>query len=129
MPYNSYTRPLPRLQTEFAAQVNIPYMLVIQHFIRRAGGDHPSGIQYIGMMADTQHFADIVIGDQNANIAITEVFDNILDIDYRNRVHAGKRFVQQDKTRVGCQRAGDFNSSAFTTREADALLVRQVANV
>ena len=53
----------------------------------------------------------------------------MLDIDHRNRIDPGKGFIQQDEVRIGGQRPGNFHAAAFTARQADAGLFRQVTDM
>src|SRR5471030_3053269 len=55
--------------------------------------------------------------------------DDLLDVAYRNRVYTGERFVEQDEFRVGGQGSGDFHSASFTTGQAHAEVVTDVADV
>ena len=55
--------------------------------------------------------------------------DDVLNVDHRYRVDPGKGFIQQDEVRIGCQRTGNFHAPAFTARQADAGLFRQVADM
>jgi hypothetical protein len=48
------------------------------------------------------------------------VFDYALNIQYRNRVDAGKRLVEQDEQRVCCEGAGNLDAPPLAAGEADA---------
>ena len=52
----------------------------------------------IGPVADTQGFTYVVIGNEDADIAIGELLNDALNIDYLDGVHPGKRFIEQYKT-------------------------------
>ena len=45
------------------------------------------------------------------------------------RVHARRRFVQQQQRRVGRQRADDFQSALRAVRQAARLMVRQILHI
>jgi hypothetical protein len=47
------------------------------------------------------------------------VFDYTLNIQYRNRVHAGEGLVEEHEQRVSCEGAGDLDAPALATGEAD----------
>ena len=101
------------LEAEFIAQVHVSYLLMVEDSIRLPGGDDATFIHYVGMVANAQSFTHIVVCYQYANTTRTQLPDDLLDIHNRDRVNTGKRLVQQDKARIGCQCAGNFNSSPF----------------
>ena len=70
-----------------------------------------------------------MIGNQYADIQVSQVRHQVLNIPNRNGVNASKRFIQQHKTGFCRQRARDFNSSSFATGKADGLCIDQVANM
>ena len=78
----------------------------------------------IGAIAYAQGFADVVVGNEYANISFRKLADNILDIDDRNRIDPGKRFVEQDKLRLISQCARYFDASAFAADSAMPLFSR-----
>ena len=67
------------------------------------------------MTADTERFPDIVVSNQYPNVAFAQVPDDSLNIEHRNRIDAGKRFVEQYKQRIGGQRPRDFHAAPFAT--------------
>ena len=105
----------PALQTEFRAKIDIPHVIVGQNGVGVPFGNDPPVADDIGTITDSQRFTDIVIGHQNANTDIAQVLNDLLDVDNRNRVDAGKRFVQQYETRLGCQCPGNLKTPPLTT--------------
>lgn len=67
----------------------------------------------ISVVANTQGFANIVVGDQNTDASFLQEMHDALNFNHRNRVDTGKRFVEQNKTRTSGQGAGDFSATAF----------------
>ena len=70
-----------------------------------------------------------MVGDQDTDFAILEEADDFLDIEYGDRVHAGKRFVQQNEPRLRGESAGDLDAAALASRQADRRAVAQVRDV
>ena len=76
-------------------------------------GKYAPGVDDVGVIADTQRFAYVVVGDQDADAALLEKADDLLDLQHSDRVDPGERFIEQDETRVGGQRAGDFDAPSL----------------
>ena len=125
----SYTGPAYGLQTKLTAEVDVTNVLIIKYFFRGAGRYDLSGIEDVGMVTDSQHFADIVVGDQDPDIAIAEVLDNVLDIDDRDRVDAGKRFIKQDEAWIRGEGARNLDAAAFSAGETDTGLIDEVTDM
>ena len=83
----------------------------------------------ISAFANGQRFPDVMVGNQHAEAAVAQVFNNTFDVDNGNGVNAGEGFIKQDEFRISGQRAGDFNAAAFTTGERLTETVAQVLNV
>ena len=61
-----------------------------------------------------------MVRNDNADVAVFQFGDDVLDILHGNRVHPGERFVQENEFRVHGQRAGNLTAPAFTAGELDA---------
>ena len=73
------------LKPEFRPQVHVTHLLVFKDDARRAFRDHLSLVEDVGMVANAQGLPDVVIGDQDADIAVAQVFDDLLDVNDGNR--------------------------------------------
>src|SRR5665647_3225503 len=93
MDYRANSR--PRLKAEFLAKVKTAYIRVIDDFIRTALGQDLTGIDDIGTVGQSERFPHIVVGDQHADAAIGEMAHKILNVADRDRIDAGKGFVEQ----------------------------------
>ena len=74
------TRAKIALEAEFLAKVKAAYIRIVDDFFRTALGQDLPGIDDIGTVGQAERFAHIVIGDQDADAAIGEVADEILDV-------------------------------------------------
>lgn len=83
----------------------------------------------ISSFTDRQRLPDVMVSNEYAQPAVAQVFDDAFNIDNRDRVNPGERFIQQDEFRVRRQRAGDFDAAAFTAGERLAQAIAQVFNV
>ena len=101
------------LESEFVSQVNSTGKRARSNLIRRAGFNYLAVVQYKCLVTCPQGFPDIVIGDQNADVAFLQMGDDFFDVDHRQRIDAGKGFVQQHEGRVRCQGPGDLQAPAF----------------
>ena len=100
---------------EVLPQVHAPYVHIINDVGGRALRQHTAITDDVGVVANTQGFTHVVVGDQYTNAPIFEEADDALDFDHGNRVNPGKRFVEQNKPRLRSQGPGDLNPAALTT--------------
>src|SRR4051794_23779301 len=107
------------LKSEFLAKVKAAYIRIVDDFFRTALGQDLPSIDDIGAVGQPQRFAHIVVGDQDADAAVGEVPDQILDVADRDRIDAGEGFVEQHVVRTRRQRARDFDAAALATGERD----------
>src|SRR4030095_2425418 len=85
------------LHPEMLAEVHAPDIGVVDDLRRRALRQHMAVADDVGMVADAQRLAHVVIGDQHADAALLEKTDDPLDLDHGDRVDARERLVQQDE--------------------------------
>ena len=111
------------------SKINFAHFFIINDFVWLAAGQHGAVADDVGAVANTECFAHIVIGDQHANAAILQKCDDFLNVHDRNRVDTGERFVEQDKARISCQSARDFDTPAFATGQADGSILAQGLNI
>ena len=91
-------------EAEIVAEIKSADIAVGNDFRGLAVGQHLAGVNDIGAVDHAERLAHIVVGDQYPDAALRQVTDKPLDIGDRNRVDAGKGFVQQHEGRVGGQR-------------------------
>ena len=72
---------------------------IIPEFSWSAGPKNRSIVDDISAVSDLQGFSDVVIRDQYAYLLGFKVFNDFLDLEYRNGIDAGKRLVQKNKSR------------------------------
>ena len=82
----------------------------------------------VGMIANAQRLAHVVVGDQNANAARLEVTNDALNLNNGNRINAGKGFVQQDKPWLCGQRPRNFNPPPLASGQSQRGRVAQMIN-
>jgi hypothetical protein len=70
---------------------------------------HIAGINNVSMIADTECFAHVVVGNQYADAALLQEADDFLDFQHGNRVDPGKWLVKQNEAWIGRQGTGDFD--------------------
>ena len=63
-------------------------------------------IEDISPVTNPQGFANIVIGDEDADPALFQIADNLLYIQNRDRVDTGKGLVEKNELWVKDQRPG-----------------------
>ena len=65
-----------RSEAELFAQINAFYLLVGQNSIRRAVGNQFAPADDVGAFTYVQRLAHVVVGDQHARAAVTQVLDD-----------------------------------------------------
>ena len=80
-------------------KIYLTNLVIFKYFVRVAVRDNLTITQYIGAVTYSQCFPDIMVSDQYTDIEADQVFDTFLDINHRDRIDAGKWFIQQDKSR------------------------------
>src|SRR5437016_602131 len=117
------------LKSEFLAKVKTAYIRIVNDLVRTALSQDFPGIDDIGAIGETQRFAHIVVGDQDADAAIGEVAHQILNVADRDRIDARKRFVEQHVVRTRRERARDLDAAAFTAGQRDRRRLTQARDV
>ena len=64
-----------------------------------------------------QGLLHVVIGDEDADAAQAQLFDDALNVLHRDGVDPGKRFVEQDELWVRCQCPRNFRPPAFAAAQ------------
>src|SRR6185503_635829 len=62
-----------KLPLEILAEVDAAHGFVGRDRVGRALGDDLAGIEDVGALADLQHLAHVVVGDQHADAALAQV--------------------------------------------------------
>ena len=101
------------LKAEIFSQVDFANSFIVNDFLGLAEGEDRSLVDDVGMIAYAQSLAYIVIGNEHADAAILQEFDDFLNIDYRDGIDAGKRLIEQNKPRFHGERSRDFDTAAF----------------
>jgi len=66
-----------------------------------------------------------MVGDQDADAAFLEELMMRLNVEHGDRVDAGERLVEQDKSRLGGEGARDLEAAALAARERDRGVLAQ----
>ena len=77
----------------------------------------------VSAVGDVERLVDIVVGDEDTDVAVFQFPDNLLDVAHGNRVDAGERLVEHDELRADGQTAGNLRPSALTSRQLVALVL------
>src|SRR5690625_925701 len=74
----------------------------------------------VGAFADIEGLAYVVVGDEDADAALAQMADDLLDIMHGNRVDAGEGFIEQNEGGVRRQGTGDFHAAPLAPGQAHA---------
>jgi hypothetical protein len=67
-------------EAEGFAEIDPAHFRVGQQHVGPALRQHRALVEDVGAIADAQGFADVVVGDQDADAAVLEVLDDSLDL-------------------------------------------------
>ena len=103
------------LHPELLTEINLPHQRILQYLRRCSLGQHRSGVDNIGELANVESIAHVVVCDQNSDASGAQRFDDALDFIYRYGIDAGKGFIEQYEGRLRRQCACDFAASSVST--------------
>jgi len=72
---------------------------IVPEFLWSAGPKNRSIVDDISAVSDLQGFSDVMIRNEDPDLLGFKVFNDFLDLEYRNGIDAGKRLVQKNKFR------------------------------
>jgi hypothetical protein len=67
-----------------------------------------------------------MVGDQDPQTAVAQLADHRLDVGDRDRIDAGERLVEQQKRRLGGDRARDLDAPPLAARQRVAARVDEL---
>src|SRR5438128_8402570 len=117
------------LKPEFLAKVKAAYIRIVDDLFRTALGQDLPGIDDIGAVGQPERFAHIVVGDQDADAAVGEVADEVLNVADRDWIDAGEGFVEQHVVWTRRQCARDFDAAALAAGQRDRWRLAQPRDV
>ena len=82
------------LHPEMLAEIDTAHVFVCDDIGRDAGGEHRAVADDVCMIANTECFTHVVIGNQHADVALFQKFNDLLNFQYRDRINARERFVE-----------------------------------
>ena len=85
------------LHGEFAAEIHLPGIFVVDQIIAVAGTEDLAAGHQICAVHTGESFADIVVGDQDPEIFVLELPDDFLHFLDGDRIDAAERFIQQNE--------------------------------
>src|SRR5215831_15122500 len=115
----------PRLEREPLAQVDLPGHGVVGDLGGGAGHQDLAVVENVRAIGDGQGLAHVVVGDEDADAALAEPADDLLDVADRDRIDAGERLVEQEVLGRGDQRARDLEPPPLTARERVGRIARK----
>ena len=118
-----------RLQVEVFAEVEFAGLGVVDEEAGGAVGEDFAFVNNVAAIDDLEGFADLMVGDEDADTALLEGEDHLLDIGDGDGVNAGEGFVHEEEFRLGNEGAGDFEAAAFAAGERECFLFRDVREV
>ncbi len=72
--------------------------------------------QKVCAVGDAERFLHIVVSDENADVAILEFPNDVLNVLYRNRVNASERLVEHYELWVDGKASRNLASATLATR-------------
>src|SRR5512134_373673 len=98
-------------------QINPLYDGVIRQGKRRASPQNLAGVDYISAIHDGQSLADVVIRDQDSDAGRGQPSHDRLDVEHRDGVDSGERFVEKEEVGRYAEAPGDLDPPPFPSRK------------
>src|SRR5690606_31928412 len=112
-----------RRRVEALAEVKFLSHGIGKHGFGVARDNDLAGADDVAAIGDGEGFPFAVVGQQNADAAIAQAPDDVLNPVDGDRIDSGERFVEQDQFGATGQAAGDFQSTPFTAGESSGQLL------
>ena len=107
-------------QHEAVGKILLAHHLVLGQFLGRALEEDAPLEEQVCTVGDTERVLNVVVGYQDAYVAVLQAPYNVLDVLDGDGVYAGERLVEHYELGVDGQAPGYLGASAFATREAVA---------
>src|SRR3954453_3783867 len=115
----------PPLEREALAEVEAPDLLVGDQRFGSTLEQDLSVVDDAGAVDDVERLADIMVGNENADVALLELAHQLADIGDRNRVDAGEGLVEEHDLRLGRERWGYSAPPPLAARQCHRRSVAQ----
>lgn len=92
--------------------------LVVGQFLWCALEEDAALKQHVGAVCDAERVLDVVVGDEDADVAKLQSPNDALDVLHGYGVHAREGLVEHDKLRVDGQAACYLRASPLASRES-----------
>src|SRR6516225_4523877 len=97
------------------SEINPLDLAVVSEFFRSTGPKNRSIVDDISAVSDLQGFSHIMVCNQHTDLLGFQVVNDLLNLEYGNRIDSGKRLVQQNEFGRYHQRSRYFHAASFPT--------------
>src|SRR5258705_4047273 len=105
------------LEAEVLSEIHLANSFIIDDLLGLPEGEDRTLVDDVGVVADAERLAHVVVGDQDPDAALLEVADDLLDVEHRDRIHARERLIQQYESPARGERARDLHAAPLPARE------------
>ena len=88
---------------------------IVPEFFWSAGPKNRSIVDDISAVSDLQGFSDVMVRDEDPDLLGFKVFNDFLDLEYRNGIDAGKWLIQKNELRRNDQRSSYLHPASLPT--------------
>src|ERR1041385_7380106 len=99
------------------AKINPLYLGIAAEFFGSSRSKNRSIVDDISAVSDLQGFSHILNRYENTDLLRFQMVNDLLNFNYRNRVDARKRLVQENEFWRNNQRSCNLHSASFFSRE------------
>src|SRR2546429_3210307 len=115
----------PGLKREPVAEVDLARDRVGGDLGGGAGHENLAVVEDVRAIGDRERLAHVVVRDEDADAALPQAADDLLDVPDRDRVDAREGLVEQEVLRVRDERPGDLEASPLAAGERVGRIGRQ----
>ena len=98
------------LHAKVFAQIDPSNGFVADDLFRPSCGQNDAFIDDVGVIANTERFAHVMVGHQDAETTLFQKPHDALDLEHGDGIDAGERFVEQDEARSRCECTRNLNA-------------------
>ena len=111
------------LENEVGAEVFLSDDGVGGEFLGHTLKEYSSFEEEVGTVGDIERLVDVMVGDEDADVAVFELPDDVLDVFHGDGVDAGEGLVEHDELGLDGQTAGYLGASALSSGQLVAFVL------
>src|SRR5262245_16981175 len=119
----------PVSQAEPLPEIDLPGPWVSRQLFGGSLHENTSFVHDVCAIGNSQRLSNVVVRDQDAESALPQPCQDVLDLTHGNGVDPDERLVEQDEGGFAYQRPGDLDAPPLSARELVGMAVGEVGEI